>query len=692
MALAGYSIAASAEDAAPVDKTTELDAVLVREQRLNEQLVPGGQVAKAARLGLLGGTDVMDAPFNITAYTSKIIEDRQSRTLGEVVQNDPSVRTTTSDGHAIENFQIRGFSVESTEVAYGGLYGLASFGHVPTEFLERVEVLKGPGALLSGIAPSGGVGGVINLTPKRAGDHDLTRVGAGYASDSYYTGRADISRRYAQNRRWGLRINAAYGDGDIGVEDQTKTRRLASLALDYRGERGSASIDAFYTHEESDNGSSAMYGFGRIGRVIATPDPDTNLLRGTYTDFESKAAVLRGEYQLAGNWIAFAALGGSRQDYDGYLYGTRVQLTSLDGTAANAVTYHQRGYNHNTAGETGLRGQFRTGAISHQLSLGLSYLQQIGYYKSMTSGQYATNIYDPATPLLTPAGSLSKNGDNVFSSVALADVMGFLDERVLLTIGARRQRVQQKLGGYDSHALTPGVGVVFKPGNGPVSLYANYIEGLSAGARVTDTSAPNYDEQFAPYKSKQKEVGMKWRFGDLTVTVALFELTKPSLIQNTTSLVYSADGRQRNRGMEWNVFGQLTPSVRLLGGAAYTQAKLTHTADGEYEGNDAYGVPEWTANLGGEWDLPSLPGLTLTARGIYTATQYLDSANTMELPDWVRLDLGARYATRLGSRLATFRFGVDNVADKHYWASVSNQNYATLGAGRSYSVSASFDF
>ena len=691
--LASVSLAANAEDTAPTDTIAELDAVRVREQRLSEQTAPGGQVGRSAKLGLLGSTDVMDAPFNITAYTSKVIEDQQSRTLAEVLQNDPSVRTTNSDGHAIENFQIRGFSVDSTEIAYGGLYGLASFGHVPTEFLERVEVLKGPGALLSGMAPSGGVGGVINLVPKRAGDQDLTRVTAGYVSDSYYTGHADISRRFGTDRRWGLRVNAAYGNGDTGVDDESKTRKLASAALDYRGEHGSASLDAFYTREQSDNGSSAMYGFSKIGKVIAAPDPKTNLLRGTYSDFESKTAVLRGEYALTPNWSAFAAIGGSRQDFDGYLYGTRVALTKTDGTAASTYTYHQRGYWHNTAGETGLRGQFRTGAVTHQVTLGLSYLQQIEYYKSVTSSKYSTNIYTPnENPLLAAAGTPVKYADNVFSSLALADVMGFLDDRVLLTVGARRQRVQQKMSDYDTHAVTPAVGVVFKPGNGPVSLYANYIEGLSAGTTISDSESPSDGKQFAPYKSKQKEIGVKWGLGDLTATISLFELTKPSLIQNATTLVYSADGQQRNRGMEWNVFGQIVPSVRVLGGMAYTQAKLTRTEDGEYAGNYAYGVPKWTANLGGEWDLPWVPGLTLTARTIYTGTQYLDSANTLQLPDWVRLDLGARYATQLGGKSVVFRFGVDNVANRRYWAGVFNEYYATVGAARTYSASVSFDF
>lgn len=696
LALAGWSAAniAHAENAKD-DQATDLDPVLVREHHEKVQLpppAPGGQVASGAKLGLLGNTDVMDTPFNITAYTAKLIEDQQATTIGEVLVNDPSVRQTTNEGHTSENFTIRGFSVESTDIAIDGLYGLASFGHVPTEFLERVEVLKGPGALLSGMAPSGSVGGVISLVPKRAGETDLTRVGVGYVSDGYFETHADVSRRFGTDRHWGLRVNAAYGDGDRGVDGQSKTRKLASAALDYRGDKLTVNLDAFYTREESEGGTPVMVGFSTIGKVIAAPDGDTNLLRGINSDLEDKAVVLRGEYQFNNHWSAFASVGGAHQDYDGYLYGTRVLLTDTAGDAS-ARTYLQQGSYHNAAADAGIRGDFTTGSVSHKVTLGGSYLHQLDDYGYGYSSAYVTNLYSPTNPTLaTSAGTLSKNVDSIISSVALADVIGFVDDSIQLTVGARQQRVQQKLSDSDESELSPAVGLLIRPGNGPVSVYANYIEGLSAGGTVTDTSAPNYGEQFAPYRSKQKEVGVKWAFGGFVTTFDMFEITQPSLIQNSTTLAYSADGEQRNRGAELNVFGELAPDVRLLGGLTYTQAKLTRTEGGEYEGNTAYGVPKWTANVGGEWDTPWLPGLTLTARAIYTDEQYLNSANTLVLPDWVRFDAGVRYKTRLGGKPTTFRLGVDNIADKRYWAGVFNENYATFAAGRTYRVSASFDF
>lgn len=161
-------------------------------------------------------------PFSVTAYTAKTIENQQSGTVGAVLRNDPSIRFSTGEGHAYENFMIRGYALDSTELALGGLYGLAPDGHVPTEFLERVEVLKGPGALLNGMAPNGGVGGVVNLVPKRAGEAPLTRLTSSYVSDGYVAEHVDIGRRFADGR-FGVRFNGVYGSGDTGVNEQSRT-------------------------------------------------------------------------------------------------------------------------------------------------------------------------------------------------------------------------------------------------------------------------------------------------------------------------------------------------------------------------------------------------------------------------------------------------------------------------------------
>src|SRR5690606_1340329 len=182
----------------------------------------GGQAATGARLGMLGNVNVLDAPVSISSYTSRVIRDKQARTLADVLQSDPSVRFTTNSGHMLEHFTIRGLDVTGPSVAFNGLFGIAPKGHIPTEFLERVEVLRGPSTLLGGMSPDENMGGTINLVPKRATTAPITNFTTSYSSDSYVQGHIDIGRRLGEDQRLGVRFNGVYGDGETGVADQEK--------------------------------------------------------------------------------------------------------------------------------------------------------------------------------------------------------------------------------------------------------------------------------------------------------------------------------------------------------------------------------------------------------------------------------------------------------------------------------------
>lgn len=405
----------------------------------------GGQVARGAQLGVLGNVDIMDAPFNVTAYTAQTIVDQQSATVAEVLRNDPSVRYTTSDGHNAENFTIRGFEVNSTELAFNGMYGLLPGAHVPTEFLERVEVFKGPAAMLSGIAPSGAVGGVINLVPKRAGVEPLTRLNASYVSDSRLGLAADIGRRFGENMRWGARLNVSASDGDTTLDEQTKRERFAALALDYRGDRWRLALDAYLARQNQSNGSPLMVGFSSLGRVLDAPDPGKNALRGTYAHQDSEGAAVRAEFDFHPQWTAYTALGAARYQYDGYLNGTRVVVLSSNGNA-RGQTYNQEGYSRSATAEAGVRGAFSTGSLAHKVNASVSLLRtRSGLASPVTSASYTTNLYDPLrTPALAgPHGAASQTADNVYTSAALSDTVSMLDDALLLTMGARAARAPE---------------------------------------------------------------------------------------------------------------------------------------------------------------------------------------------------------------------------------------------------------
>ena len=122
----------------------------------------GGQVARGGRLGLLGNVDIMDTPFNSTNYTHALIQDQQARSVADVVQNDPSVRVARGFGNYQELYVIRGFAVNSDDLAYNGLYGLLPRQFVAAELLERVEVFRGANSFVNGAAPGGG-GKLVNM-------------------------------------------------------------------------------------------------------------------------------------------------------------------------------------------------------------------------------------------------------------------------------------------------------------------------------------------------------------------------------------------------------------------------------------------------------------------------------------------------------------------------------------------------
>src|SRR5690606_34508858 len=172
----------------------------------------GGQVAEGGRLGLMGNTGLMEAPFNQTSYTSGLIEDQQASRLVELLDSDPSVRASASRANFQEYLSIRGFMVGSQDTAINGMYGLSPYLRSPLEMAERVEVLKGPSAVLNGMSPYGSTGSSINIVPKRATSMPITRITAGYQSESQASFHADLGRRFGADHGFGARMNAVYRD------------------------------------------------------------------------------------------------------------------------------------------------------------------------------------------------------------------------------------------------------------------------------------------------------------------------------------------------------------------------------------------------------------------------------------------------------------------------------------------------
>ena len=694
--LAASHAAAQTTSATNPPATQALSEVVVKSQHDPEALpapAAGGKAARGARLGLLGNVDMLAAPVSATSYTQQAIQDQQARTLADVLQNDPSVRFTTNSGHMLENFRIRGLDTNSSSMALNGLYGMAPKGHIATEFIERVEVLRGPSTLLGGVAPSPTLGGTINVVTKRAGAKPVTELTTSYSSKSYGEAHVDVGRRFGDDGALGVRFNGAYGAGKTGVSDQDKGRRLGALALDYQGAQWNLSLDAYSGREKIKNGSQAMYGLtgGRgkvvaLGQLVPVPDSDSNAFRGTSGHYEDNGLITRAELQINPDWSAYATAGAASSRGRGLMFGTRMIVTQPDGTATGYV-YNVDTRSQDRTLEAGVRGRLTTGAVAHTLNASVSVLSHKEGSASVAKEGWAQNIYNPVTPPFPAAPAAPAFGtDDLLSSLALTDTLVFADDRVLLTLGARLQKIEQKKAGYDASRLSPSAGLVVKPWGQNVSLYANYMEGLSPGNMVPFAQGfLNEGETFKPYSTHQVEMGVKLRQGELTHTFSAFQIDKPTLINSADGLRKFEGGKQRLQGLEWTTFGQITPTLDLLGGVSYLKSKQRDT------GKDSYGVPDWTVNLGTEWATP-VAGLSIGGRVVYTGKQWVNQANTLQLPSAHRLDLNAKYKTQLGQTPVTFNAFIENATNRRYWSGMFGDGYAMPAPPRALRLAATFSF
>lgn len=128
----------------------------------------------------------------------KLIQDQQAQTIADVIGNDAGVQAVQGYGNFAETYRIRGFKLDGDDMTMGGLAGVVPRQVMDTQMLERVEVFKGANGLLNGVASSG-VGGMINLEPKRADDVPTTRVGVDYTADSQVGGSLDLGRRFGED-------------------------------------------------------------------------------------------------------------------------------------------------------------------------------------------------------------------------------------------------------------------------------------------------------------------------------------------------------------------------------------------------------------------------------------------------------------------------------------------------------------
>jgi iron complex outermembrane receptor protein len=448
------------------------------------------------------------------------------------------------------------------------------------------------------------------------------------------------------------------------------------------------------------------------------PRPGTNYMPDWATWKPRDSFVMaRAEVDMT-DWLTMYAAGGYHRSENFYQY-VSPRITNVGGLG-NWSNPALKGYDifENYASDIGFRASGHTGPIHHLFTMNYSTFDRDYTSFGRSGGIVSSNLYNPV-PIPLPnftAIVQNLNTQTTMSSVGIADTMSMFGDRLQLIVGARRQAA-----GADSQTFTPppasshfdipvwspGYAIIVKPVEN-VSLYANYIEGLKVPEVVSGvTTYSNIGEILPPAQTKQTEAGAKIDMGRITFTGSYFDITAPNAAAVAVPGRLPARkliGEQRNRGIELYTFGELAPWFRVLGGVTFINGEVvsqSYTFAGaggaifNYNGKTPVGVSTVNANFGVEWDTPFVDGLTLTGRVIYTGESYADDANTQLLPEWTRVDLGARYTflSPWNGKPIVIRAAVENVFNEAYYNSYRTVSSAvSLGAPRTYLVSTTFNF
>lgn len=663
-----------------------------------EDVVVTGFTSPYARSGLFGDQAVLDTPFSMTSYTEDAFDALQARTVTDVFALDPSIRSNLSASSESEQYVLRGFPLFASEVAVDGLYGMVPGRRNPIEPYAKVEVFRGPNALINGVAPFGNIGGMINLIPKRAQARRTLDATALYMSDGHVGGNVDLGARFGDEQQLGARLNAAHYAGDLALNFTNRRADVASLALDYKAGGVRLTADFLYTSElirGQDHHLTAAAGF----QIPDAPKSTVNYGQPwTRTNSQTKSAILGASYEFLPGTTVSARYG--YLDFDEYYRYTLGTLTSATGNFTSRFSlFGSRSVDE--TGEIALRSKFQTGPFSHSFVAAATtlYIKTFGNLPFQTPPTLANNIYKPvhiARPaaMFTDAvaaqfDDLRHSNDRKLRGIAIADTISALDDHVRLTLGVRHQNVKmtnfdratgKPLTDYDESKTTYAAGLVVKP-KSFWSLYGSFSQGLTPGLFAPPGSA-NTGTVFAPFVSTQYEFGSKVELANsMSASLAFFRINQPfGYVQPSTNL-YVLNGDAINKGIEFNLSGKPLAGLSLLGGILYSAAEQQGTAGGLTDGKRPIGIPEWQINLFGEYEPAMLPGFALNATFIHTSKQFYDAENLRPIDGWNRFDLGLRYGLNLGGNRYILRANVENVTANSYWQSTS-RGFLTRGSPR----------
>ncbi|QFU23217.1 TonB-dependent siderophore receptor [Shewanella eurypsychrophilus] len=642
----------------------------------------------------------LDTPGSISVYGSELIEAQRATTLGQVLKNDASVSVGNVRRNR-ERFYMRGFVLEPDQsYLRDGQFHLSRYAQ-PIELYDRVEVLKGPSALLYGKSTPGGM---INLVTKRAVDElqfnfqqefgsfgfnqSVLDVGGGLNGSGSIRSRAILSKSSQDGWR-------KYKDGSHASQD----RFVGALMLE-ADLSDDTSVSVNYDRTEDEGG------------IEMGPQHLKNKQTGKYelagkrdyiwdmpwsnreSTVENIGFTLNSD--LDDSWSI--NMGYNQQQHE------RKTLESLYGKVQDVDlakgTYALRGRNTYEKFDVStaffdLKGEFYTGEVHHRVLMGTSLVdyERSGREKKMKIAARVDmsdkQVIDRPDELDYRYGDPLTRVQRQTYGVYVQDMIEFNDHWHLLA-GVRFDREQTKEATHNN--ILPKLGLLYHPTES-TTLYTTYSESFEPKDPVSNTDDKHYGKSLDAERGQSIEFGAKGEFldGGLFISTALFSIEKSNKVvtdKRGKQPVTTQSGKVRHQGIELSLEGRLTDSLSILTSMMYLDARITQ--DPLYAGKRSKDTPKFSTSTWFNYDVTDNSQLSLGA--VYVGERFGDTPNEFSKEAYVKVDMGYSHKVNFANdHQAIFRVNIDNLLNADYLRGGCS-NSAMFGDGRSIKASVQYKF
>jgi catecholate siderophore receptor len=638
-------------------------------------------------------TQLNDIPQAISIITERQIEDQAMLTIGDVLRYVPGATIGQGEGHR-DQITIRGnnstadFFVDGLRddvQHYRGLYNV-----------ERIEVLKGPNAMIFG---RGGGGGVVNRVTKRPAPNPFVRGSGAVESEGGFVFDLDLNRPFSEAIAG--RFNAVYEDFNTHRE-VFAGRRFAfnpTGAFSIGGSRADLSYEYQDDERVVDRGIPSSAGRPLTGfRDAFFGDPNANR-----SDFDAHILKARVDHSFSDDLTLSSKLlyGDYDKAYQNVFPATAVTANSAGVRRFGIEAYRDTTERENLFSQTDLVWQATTGPVSHVLLAGFEYGDQDtrnerinGFFTGVptTSGGRRT-VIDLADPIRVPnvefrrgsafAGNRAVATDAELLAFYLQDQLS-LGEHVDLIAGIRYDRfkldVQNLFDGATvrrtDNLWSPRLGLVLKPIE-PLSFYLSYSRSYLPQSGDQFLSLDATGATLEPEKFDNYEVGLKWDIRkSLNLTAALYQLDRTNTRANLAGGIVVQSGEQRSKGFELSLTGDITNDWHVSAGYALQDAEVRTATLACPAGNcEVPQVPRHQASLWTRYDFTPRLGAGL---GIYHQSKSFASiTNAVLLPSYTRVDAAAFFRIAEG---IDAQVNVENLFNERYFPTAHTDNNITPGA------------